>query len=394
MSGLLNYPDADIWERRFTHRHIQPGDRVAIRSVRPQDWIAIAIATWRLGACLCPLNPKWPKSYADKLLDLLDVDYIADTDERRVSRYPKTEGPSVFVCTSGKEPKIAVITLQALVNNAIRAIDAVDLKQDDTWALTLPLNHVGGIGIVLRCLLAQAHLVFSFNDPSITHISCVPTHLYRQTPRHPKLKCVLVGGAPLGHLPKQLPIIGTYGMTETSSMVLAKKNPTDLYLGEGLGGREIRLDADGQIWIRGDTLFNGYWVQGRLTLPFDENGWFATGDLAVRDAKRGIAIVGRKDRQFIVGGENVQPEEIEAEILKLPGVVSVRVDKEVDLEYGFCPVAYIESSGAWIDWRAALEEALPKYKIPIRYDRGVNTTGSWKTSSNLAGPQNPDSFGK
>ncbi|MDE3047603.1 MAG: AMP-binding protein, partial [Verrucomicrobiota bacterium] len=135
---------------------------------------------------------------------------------------PEISGPAktVLLQTSGStaEPKIAILSMQNLIANAESAVAALNLKAGDQWKLSLPLYHVGGIGILIRCILARATVVID-DSPHITHLSYVPTQLYRSTPIYPKLRCLLLGGAPIGSYPPHLPVHTTYGLTEMASMV-------------------------------------------------------------------------------------------------------------------------------------------------------------------------------
>src|SRR5690606_25558787 len=96
-------------------------------------FIAQLFAAWRRGLSVFPVNPRNPQTPV-------------------VLNRPHQ---SLLLYTSGStgSPKIAVLSLQNLLANAR---EVVDLRPGDLWRLTLPLFHVGGIGIVLRCILARA----------------------------------------------------------------------------------------------------------------------------------------------------------------------------------------------------------------------------------------------
>lgn len=293
--------------------------------------IAQFFAAWRHQSSIFPLNPRLPQTP--------DV--------------PNPPPNSLLLYTSGStsSPKIAVLSLSNLLANASGALSAIDLKAGDQWRLTLPLYHVGGIGIVIRCILARATIVLD-DSPNITHLSYVPTHLYRSTPIYKRLRCLLLGGAPIPSIPDYLPIFTTYGLTEMASMVTLN--------GKTLPMREIRLADDGEILVRGPCLFQGYLGQ----VP--PQGWFPTGDLG-RYENNKLEIVGRKDWMFISGGENIQPEEIERELLSLPEVFEAAVLPIHDPEFGKRPVAVVRASASFDlkQMQQALGKRLPKFKIPI-----------------------------
>lgn len=321
------------------------GEVIATLPHCPCEFIAHLFAYMRMGVSLCPLNLRLPQ---------------IDT-----KRLPSTCTPqSILLFTSGSTgvPKIAILSFQSLLTNAAYSLP---LLPTDRWLLSLPLYHVGGIGIVLRCVLAKAAIVLDKNHPGITHLSFVPTQLYRECPIYKNLKCILLGGAPITSIPEDLPITATYGLTEMGSMVLARENPPlidgHFYLGNPLPKREIRLSPDGEILVRGETLFDGYVDQ-----PREE--WFATGDIGRRTTE-GIAIIGRKDWQFISGGENIQPEEIELALLQIPDVLEAVVIPKKDPEFGMRPVAVINTRYpiAIDKIKETLQQHLPKFKIPIAF---------------------------
>lgn len=157
-----------------------------------------------------------------------------------------------------------------------------------------------------------------------------------------------------------------------SSLVLVKQKPSlreESYdLGFPLEKRELRIDQEGQIWVKGACLFQGYWEKGILRLPVDEQGWFATGDIGRFCCQKGVSIVGRKDWQFISGGENIQPEEIEQVLLTFSDILDAVVVPVADAQYGHRPAAVIQCTDPQFDlkkMRDQLQERLPKYKLPI-----------------------------
>jgi O-succinylbenzoic acid--CoA ligase len=297
----------------------------------PLFLIAQFFAAWRRGHSIFPINPRNPLTPEVKPLPF----------------------PSLLLYTSGStaSPKIAILSLSNLIANAASVFPAVDLRPKDQWRLSLPLYHVGGIGIVMRCILARATIVLD-DSPDITHLSYVPTQLYRSTPIYRRLRCLLLGGAPIGNYPEYLPVYPTYGLTEMASMVALN--------GTVLPQRELSLAEDGEILVKGPCLFQGYVGEKGVS------DWFPTKDLGIYKNGK-LEILGRKDWMFISGGENIQPEEIERELMALPEIIEAAVLPIDDPEFGKRPVAVIcpKSSLSLNQVQRELSKRLPKYKIPI-----------------------------
>lgn len=373
----LTFQEMDELAEKFClelHKtRVQPGDRIAILHPSSHEWICFFFAVLRLGASICPLNLRLPPAQVQNQIVRIAPKLFVQSFPWEPIERDGCKSDAVHKCvllfTSGSTgiPKIAVLSFASLLTNASHSIP---LEMGDRYLLTLPLYHVGGLGIVLRCMLRRATIVMNENDPEITHISFVPTQLYRTIPIYKNLKCLLLGGAPISTFPERLPIYATYGLTEMGSMVLTRKHPLQkegcFFLGTPLPNRKMRLSEDGQIWVGGETLFRGYLEEEGIFSPAID-GWFPTGDIGKKDATEGFCVLGRKDWQFISGGENIQPEEIETHLLQIPGIVEAVVIPKDDPEYGKRPIALIRTTSSRFSTdkvRSILKDRLPKYKIP------------------------------
>jgi O-succinylbenzoic acid--CoA ligase len=350
-----------------------PGSRIAFVANTSWRTIALLFALFRLKLIACPLSFRSPPDHNQEALARLDATFInAETLSFSSAPLPISDIdptlPATFLFTSGSTgtPKIACHSLSNYFYSAVAAIPAVKLSSESSWKLSLPLFHVGGLSILFRCFLAGAAVSLSDKHLS-SHLSLVPTQLYRQLDQLKHAQCILLGGAPTpSSLSKRalaagLPIIPTYGMTEMSSLITAGSCV--------LPHRELTIAADGEILVRGKTLFLGYWEKGKLHLPVDEEGWFATKDLGYFDSTGQLVIQGRKDNLFISGGENIQPEEIENAVLSLPGIIQAAVVPVPDEEFGCRPVLFIEQDLPLYNLERIhfnLKKILPSFKLPIR----------------------------
>jgi long-chain acyl-CoA synthetase len=112
-----------------------------------------------------------------------------------------------------------------------------------------------------------------------------------------------------------VPVIEGYGLTETSSSATVN-DPDDFRIGtvgRAVEGTEIRLDEDGEILVRSDTVFAGYYKDPDATAAvFTEDGWFRTGDVGVVDEDGFVRITDRKkDLIITAGGKNIAPQNLE-----------------------------------------------------------------------------------
>jgi long-chain acyl-CoA synthetase len=136
-----------------------------------------------------------------------------------------------------------------------------------------------------------------------------------------RLRVGVSGAAPLGtnvleffHSLGMLVVEG-YGLTETASS-LTVNDPDDFRfgtVGRAVEGCEISLDEDGEILVRSDTVFAGYFKDPEASsAAFTDDGWFRTGDVGEIDADGFLKITDRKkDLIITAGGKNIAPQNLE-----------------------------------------------------------------------------------
>lgn len=350
--------------------------RAASRSVRrPLVWLRLhptiesvlaALTCIEAGVPFAAAHPRWTEAEAAARIaslegaDLLHVPVpvseVAGVSSVRSDIDDAT--PLAVLFTSGTSGVATPIVLSrgAFAASVEAARSAVLLEEADRWLLSMPLAHVGGLSILVRCLLARACVVLdsgsfdarrwagTLREHDITHASVVPTMLRRivdaQTEPPPSLRCLLVGGAPCDAglardaLGLGFPARRTYGMTETCAMMTCEAAPGQGGVGRSLLGVEMK-SIDGELCVRSSTLAAGTFTRdGIAPLPVDADGWFATGDLGRVEATGIVHVDGRRSELIITGGENVHPAEIEAALLALHGVSQAVVFALDDPEWG------------------------------------------------------------
>lgn len=279
------------------------------------------------------------------------------------------------------------------------------VRDDDNWLCVIPLFHIGGLAIVTRSLFYgtamtvqenfdAADMIAVLRHERITLLSVVPTMLQRlidaatdfSSEGLPALRAVLLGGAaaPKGlweaARTRDLPVLGTYGLTESCSQVVTA-SPSEQWRMAGSAGRpiagaelkicdtsgnELPSSVAGEIRLRGPMLTQGYLRAAALNATAFDHGWFRTGDIGLIDDDALLHVLGRSDDMMITGGENVFPSEIEDVLLRHPSVREAAVAGVADAEWGMRIAAAVVVDG---DTEVAALEAwcrdrLAGYKVP------------------------------
>ncbi|WP_248307508.1 AMP-binding protein [Bosea sp. FBZP-16] len=134
-----------------------------------------------------------------------------------------------------------------------------------------------------------------------------------------KAKIALTGAAPIPPRIVQffrtlgVPLVEVYGLTETSGMATGQRLDHLLpgSVGEAVAGAEAKLGDQGELLVRGDIVFEGYFRNPEATAGVLRDAWLHTGDVAVIEAGQ-VRIVDRlKDIMITAGGKNLSPSEIE-----------------------------------------------------------------------------------
>lgn len=285
----------------------------------------------------------------------------------------------VFTSGTTGPPRGVRLSMLNLTAAASGSADHLGHGPEDDWLLAMPLHHVGGLSIVVRQAYAGGSITMlpGFDAPAfaeamrgdVTMASVVPTMLSRLLEHGPfeSLRAVLVGGGPIpdGLLERAaaagLPVLPTYGMTETFGQVATLRPGAPLeHKAHALPGVEFRTGDDGRIAIKGPQVSPGY-----LGRPDRPDPWFVTNDLGEIDEDGGLRVSGRADNVIITGGENVSPERVEAVLRTHPEVREVVVVGVPDSEWGeMVACVYEGSADGLAEWAA---ERLTGAMMPKRW---------------------------
>jgi O-succinylbenzoic acid--CoA ligase len=334
----------------------------------------------------------------------------ADSDAATEAPLQLAHDPAAILAiiyTSGTtgRPKGAMLTVGNFWWSAVGSALNLGTHADDRWLACLPLFHVGGLSIVLRAAIygiaAVVHEGFdpvavnrALDDERITIVSVVAVMLQRMVdargavPYPSSLRTVLVGGGPVPRALLEhcaalgIPVVQTYGLTETASQV-ATLAPDEALRKIGASGRALypnririaRADGDanpgevGEILVRGPVVMAGYLGQPDETARTITDGWLHTGDIGHIDAEGCLVVLDRRDDLIITGGENVYPAEVEAALLEHAEVAEAGVIGIEDRAWGQRVVAFVRMRGAGgAETSEALRlhcrERLAGYKVP------------------------------
>lgn len=197
------------------------------------------------------------------------------------------------------------------------------------------------------------------------------------------------GSAPLGdrmgHFYRGLGIVVLegYGLTETNaaSHVNLPKLSKIGTVGPPLPGIEVKIADDGEILMRGDTLFEGYHHNPEATAEAVKKGWLYTGDIGSEDADGYLTITGRKKEIIVTaGGKNVAPAVLEDRLRGHPLVSQCIVVGDDKPFIGMLITLDAEALPGWLKGHGqpemTVEEAAEHPAVKASLERGIERTNT------------------
>lgn len=304
----------------------------------------------------------------------LPTDYVIKQEEYEND---SNEDLAVIVYTSGTtgNPKGVMITYENIKTNmeGVRAVDLV--TETDVILAMLPYHHIMplcftlilpmymGVPIVLLTEISSASLLKALQENRVTVILGVPRvwemldkaimtkinqsslakFMFKMASKinsmsirkmlfskvHKQfggnIRLMVSGGAKIDkNILEDFRTMGFcaiqgYGMTETAPIItfnVPGRERSDS-AGEVIPNVEVKIADDGEILVKGKNVMKGYYNNEQATKEaFDKDGWFHTGDLGKMDGKY-LIIIGRKKEMIVLpNGKNIDPNDIEAEIIK------------------------------------------------------------------------------
>jgi o-succinylbenzoate---CoA ligase len=368
---------------------IRRGDMVAALLPNCPEMVLLIHAAAKIGAVLVPLNTRqtaaelrYPlqltaakvlitnaetQSIADQLGDMVRVLNIVDAVHHPDSVDEidtDLQSLQAIIFTSGTtgQPKGAALIFGNQWAGAWASAARIGTLPDDRWLCPLPLYHVGGLALVMRCCLYGTGIVLerganvealteSIEKNAVTLVSLVPTVLHRMlgddraVAALRRLRLVLLGGAAAGAdliercAALNIAVAPTYGLSEACSQV-ATMLPAESRRKPGSVGKPLpftQIDivnehnqpqpsgTIGEIVITSPTVMQGYYNQPDATARTIRDGKLYTGDLGYLDAEGDLYLVQRRSDLIVSGGENIYPAEVEAALMKHPAIAAACV---------------------------------------------------------------------
>ncbi len=346
----------------FQERNVTAGDVVTWQYSNSIDAVVAMRACWRIGAIAAPIHHSFSDREVQDLHTRLQPKLVLSAGEIGGSNEPLAEpwtlGDSLaavlFTSGSSGRPKGVLHTQHTLAYKARTMAAVHGLTADDVVLMPAPLAHISGLlnGVTLPGCVAFTTVLMRRWDPEaalelieterVSFMVGPPTFfvsLMRSAnfskDRVRSLRLISSGGA--GVSPEfveratntlQAVVKRTYGSTEAPTV--ATSTPSDdvarahRHDGRAIGEVELRTNATGELFVRGPEVCVGYLDESQTAAAFDDEGWFATGDLATF-ADGWLTITGRIADIIIRGGENISATEVEAALTAHPSIIEAIV---------------------------------------------------------------------
>jgi len=414
--SYLNIHDmVKVYSRSLTSLGVKAKDKIVICLPSGMEMVEVILACFDIGLIAVPISIHLSQDECKSIIDKIKPMMIITNWEGKkiflkssylisfIEELPNAaSGCSVMkneyeknnddicsiILTSGTTslPKAVKLTYGNFEMSCNNWNEFLDFNDKDQFLCCLPINHIGGLAVIIRALIFgfSVNLISNFEakdvkmalqDNPVSIISLVPTMLRRillledGLESLKKLRYILLGGGPSQEslldycISNQLPIVKVYGMTETCSGTFGLKvldEPHNkLYAGRPFSGIKAWIE-NGRIHISGGVVMEGYLGEENT------NGVHDSNDLGYLDDDLLFLDIRRKDL-IVSGGENINPMEIEEQLIKIDGILDSAVVGEDNEEWGQQVIAFVvfeshELSESVI--KNELKKTLSRFKVP------------------------------
>ncbi|GAB2908920.1 long-chain fatty acid--CoA ligase [Paraburkholderia jirisanensis] len=323
-------------------------------------------------------------------------------DEGEALPYVDPHAPAVLLHTSGTTgiPKLVAHTPVTLAY-IIERIESFGFNDSARMLVTLSAFYASGLITLLGCMaFGMTAVLLDGYDPDVSldatekyrctavfltpHMANSFAQAQRARPRDVSaLELSICGGDVCHPSIKQefaelfgVPLSSAWGMTESIGTLSAGQTPgtyapaADCTMLVDDDGHAVAQGVEGELLIRGNNLFKGYWQAPGQVDDGRRNGWFPTGDIMRQDHNGDLHYVARKKDLIINDGDNIAPAEVEQALLLHPAVSEAAVIGMQDVSLGQRVVGFVVLKRAAVaDPQDILREVatrLAGYKVPER----------------------------
>ena len=326
---------------------------------------------------------------------------------------PDEDATATINYTSGTtaRPKGVQLTHRNLWLNAAVFGWQLGVNDRDVYLHTLPQFHVNGWGMVYAVTaMGGTHVILRKVDgeeilrridqhqvsllcgaPAVANMILDARELVDGDGGRDRVRMVVAGAPPpsktIERIENELAweFIQIYGLTETSPLLTMNRSRSELdnlspsdrasrlaAAGAPALGVELKIDTDGEVLARSNTVMEGYWNQTEETAKVIREGWFHTGDGGYISGDMNLTIADRKKDVIVSGGENVSSIEVEDAIFSHPEVAEVAVIGIPDEKWGESVLALVvKVSGSSLSSEDVITHVRGKlagYKCPKRVE--------------------------
>ncbi|KRM84785.1 o-succinylbenzoate--CoA ligase [Liquorilactobacillus vini] len=404
---------------------IEKNDRIAVLPSNTVNSYFVILALQQIGALPVLLNYRLSWSEISQQVKLAKVKLLLIDDDLqlnwsatkllkittlKLNQLFKVAAPKVtlkkefalnevasIMYTSGTtgQPRGVVQTFGNHFYSAIGSAFNLGLDPAELWLCALPLFHISGLSIMMRSLIYGMGVLLlphfstvmvnkALQTRPVTLMSVVPQMLQQLLREFPatgyqaRFRGFLLGGGPidLATLNQcrqlKLPVVQSYGMTETCSQVVALSfadAPQHIgSVGQPLFPMQLRLSQpDAEIQLKGPNIVTTYLDDpGSFQRQMTADGWFKTGDIGYFDQAGYLYVKGRKNEMIISGGENIFPQEIEKVYQNYGSITEFAVIGVPDPQWGQVPCAFFTANKRLNSklLKAYGYQQLAHYKVP------------------------------
>lgn len=382
-----------VVQEEIIAQEIKEGEAVILKTPKQLEFSIYFLALLLLGCWVVPLDPNTSEKDLQKTISItngkeinINLELFAKSHNlgkmthRKVHHCIKEGG--IYHRSSGSTGgiKFCVRPTSHLLEEGRMYSHVLSLGEDDKVLSMAPFFHSFALGSALitsvvagACLYTLNQLNFHkvlqiMDENKVTILIGVPAlvRLLIQTDKNStydfsKLRCVLVGA---GELTREIchdfyerfkiHLSSNYGSTETGGIITRTGHEPFGSVGKCHSGvqfkicdeekRQVSKGSIGELYVRCGCMFTHYLNQEKD--PFDNDGFFATGDIAICDSEQNIFIKGRKKLIANIGGKKYNIEEIEKIIMQYEQIEDAAVTSSQNEKGEEILIAYIVSSKA------------------------------------------------